>query len=46
MTMGSFEVYETETRRLVHVLFHRKHAWEPLHLGRRLSAAAKHLIKK
>ena len=45
MTMGDFDVYETDSRPTVrHILFRRKHAWEPLKPLHRLHAAAKHLV--
>ncbi len=41
-----FEVYEEDQQTVRGALFHRKHAWEPLHVGKRLKAAAKHLVKR
>ena len=43
--MGDFDVYEADTSlKARHILFRRKHAWEPLKPLHRLHAAAKHLI--
>ena len=48
MTMdGPFDVYEADTSlKARHILFRRKHAWEPLKPLHRLHAAAKHLLKR
>jgi hypothetical protein len=48
MTMGdSFDVYEADGHPTVrHILFRRKHPWEPLRVAHRLKAVAIHLIKK
>jgi hypothetical protein len=48
MTMGdSFDVYEADGHPTVrHILFRRKHAWEPLKVVHRLTAAAKHIIRR